>query len=324
MTVAKGPAQEIIVLPGNIQAWHDATIYARTNGYITRWYYDIGSYVKAGDLLAEIASPEVNSQLRQTQAQLKTAEVNYRLAKITAKRWVYLYKTHSVSKQEVDEKVSDEKAQAAIVASTRANRDRLLDLSSFEKVIAPFDGFVASRTTDVGRLINAGSGSPVPLFRIVQSDPLRLYVRVPQNEAAQIQPELVAKIQVSQHPGKWYLAKLLDTAKAIDLTTRTLLVQFMVSNPQHELLSGSYGETQLMLPSKKNSVVIPVNTIIFQSKGAQVAVLTNKSTIHLKKIMIGRDYGTHVEVVSGLTPGEKIILNPPDSLVEGEAVKLVL
>lgn len=320
---AAGPATEEIVLPGNVQAWHGTTIYARTNGYTVNWKVDIGSHVKAGELLAEIASPEVDAQLRQTEADLKTAEANYQLAKTTAARWKVLLKTNSVSKQENDEKVSNEKATAAIVVSTRANRDRLRELVSFERVVAPFEGIISSRTTDIGRLINAGSGGTLPLFRIVQVDPLYIYVRVPQAYSSSIQPNMTVDLYFAEHPGKTYPAKLLNTAQAIDYTTRTLLAQFTVNNPNYELLAGGYTEVHLKLPGNPKSVILPVNTLIFRAHNMQVATITKDNTALLKGITIGRDYGDTVEVVAGVSPGETIILNPPDAMITGQKVRVV-
>ncbi len=236
---AAGPTNQEIVLPGNVTAWHDATIFARVNGYVIKWMVDIGAHVKEGDLLALISAPEVDAQLRQTQADLITAEANYNLAHTTAVRWENLLKTDSVSKQETDEKVSAEQATAAIVASTQANLERLRDLVSFERVTAPFDGVIMSRTTDIGRLINAGSGT-VPLFRIVQANRLRVYISVPEYYSSSIVPNLTIQLYFTEHPGKSYTAKLLDTAKSIDVATRTLLTQFEVDNSNDELLAGSY------------------------------------------------------------------------------------
>lgn len=319
---AQGSLNEEIILPGNVQAWHETTIYARTNGYVIKWMVDIGAHVKEGDLLAEITAPEIDSQLRQTEADLKTAEANNALAQSTAARWIYLLKSDSVSKQETDEKISDAQAKAAIVASTRANRDRLRDLVSFQRVVAPFDGVIMSRTTDIGRLINAGSGT-VPLFRLTQSNRLRVYVRVPEYYSKRIAPDLIAQLYFTEHPGKVYPAKLLDTAKAIDHTTRTLLVQFEIDNPDYELLAGSYTQIHLTIPASKTSVTLPVNTLIFRSKGLQIATIDGDSKAALKPIIMGRDFGDYVEVVSGVTPGESVILNPPDSLVTGQQVRVV-
>jgi RND family efflux transporter MFP subunit len=317
-----GPLTQEIILPGNVLAWHEATIYARTNGYVAKWLVDIGSRVKTGDLLAQIASPEVDAQLRQTEAELKTAEANDKLAQSTAIRWKNLLKTESVSKQETDEKVSDAKAKAAIVASTRAARDRLRDLVSFERVTAPFDGVIMSRNTDIGRLINAGSGT-VPLFRLVQSNRLRLYVRVPEYFSPSIKKNTVAQMYFTEKPGKIFSAKLLDTADAIDVNTRTLLVQFEIDNPNNEIFPGSYTQVHLKLPVSHASLYLPANTLIFRSQGLQVATVDKGNKTMLKSVTAGRDFGNTIEIVAGLEPGETIIINPPDSLVSGEKVNVV-
>jgi len=313
---------EEIILPGNVLAWHETTLYARTNGYVVNWIVDIGAHVKEGDLLAEITAPEIDAQLRQTEADLKTAEANYALAESTASRWLHLLKTESVSKQETDEKVADAKAKTAIVVATRANRDRLRDLVNFQRIVAPFDGVIMSRTTDIGRLINAGSGT-VPLFRLVQATRLRVYIRVPEYYSRNIKPGLEAKLFFTEQPGKFYVAKLLDNAKAIDTTTRTLLVQFEIDNTDEELLSGSYTEVHLLLPVNNDAVNLPVNTLIFRANGLQVATFDKDNKALLKSIVIGRDFGDYVEVLSGVAPGEPIILNPSDSLASGQPIKVV-
>jgi RND family efflux transporter MFP subunit len=318
----QGPATETIVLPGNVRGWHEAIIYARTNGYIKRWLVDIGYYVKAGDLLAEIETPELDEQLRQAEASLLTAEANYQLARITAKRWRWLLKTDSVSKQETDEKISAEKATLTIVQATRANRDRLRKLVGFERVIAPFDGVITSRTIDIGSLINAGSGGYPALFRIAQADPLRIYVRVPQNYAARIQPNMTVTLHFSEHPGKQFPAKLFKTAEAIDLRTRTLLVQFTANNKNHELLPGGYTQVHFKLNIPPEIVRIPVNTLLFRKEGLQVATIDGDSKVVLKHITINRDLGNIVEVNTGIKAGEQIILNPPDSIFSGQKVRL--
>jgi RND family efflux transporter MFP subunit len=325
VAVIKAAAESVneeIVLPGNVTAWHDATIYARTNGYLIQWLVDIGAHVHTGDLLALIAAPEVDAQLRQTEADLVTAEANYYIAHTTADRWRNLLKTDSVSKQETEEKISSEKATAAIVNSTRANRDRLRDLVSYERVIAPFDGVIMSRNTDIGRLINAGSGT-VPLFRLVQSNRLRVYVQIPQYYSANIGPDFTAKLYFTEHPGQTYTAKLLDSAKAIDPNTRTLLSQFEIDNADYQLLAGGYTEAHLIIPVHKRAVRLPVNTLIFRSQGMQVATIDGDSKVLLKPITIGRDFGDSVEVVAGVRPGESIIVNPPDSIFAGEKVHIV-
>lgn len=310
---------EEIILPANIQAWHQTTIYARTNGYVKQWYTDIGAQVKKNDLLAEIYAPEVDAQLRETQAQLKMAQANYALAKISADRWRNLLKTASVSQQETDERVQNEKSQAAIVASTRAERDRLQELVGFQKVVAPFDGVIMARYTDIGRLINAGSGT-VPLFRIVQSDKLRAYVQVPQNYSSRMDANLHAEFYFPQYPKKFYPARLVSTAKALDPITKTLQVEFVIDNQPYELTAGSYAEAHFFFREASDSVRIPVNSLIFQAQGLQVASISKENTIYLKYISIGRDFGTEVEVVSGLKAGETIVLNPPDLLQAGERI----
>jgi RND family efflux transporter MFP subunit len=324
MQAQPGPGTEEIVLPANVQAWHETTIYARVNGYVVNWLVDIGAHVKQNDLLATISAPEVDAQLRQTEADLKTAEANYQLALVTAKRWKELVKTESVSKQETDEKVSDEAAKAAIVAATRANRDRLKDLVEFEKILAPFDGIIASRNTDIGNLINAGSSiTSVPLFRIVQSDRLRVYINIPQYYSGNIIRGLTTRLYFIEYPRKVFLAKLLDNANAINVNTRTLLVQFVIDNSDYQLKPGSYTEVHLQFSVNKNNVRLPVSTLIFRAQGAQIATIDNQSRVILKPITVGRNFGDYIEILSGVNPGDKVIINPPDSVFGGEKVKVV-
>ena len=318
----QGPRQVEIVLPGDVWGWHETTIYARTNGYVVRWLVDFGSHVKQGDLLAEITTPEVDAQLRQAEAEVKTAEANHNIAVISANRWRNLWKTDSVSKQETDEKVINEQATAAKLLAAKGYRDHLLELVSFEKVVAPFDGVIMSRTTDIGRLINAGSSGPVPLFRIVQTDPLRVYVRVPEYFANNVVPGITAELTFPQYAGKTFPATLLDTAEAIDAPSRTILVQLKAANPHNELLAGSYSEVHLKLPAI-NSVILPVNALIFRSKGMQVATIDGDHKVNIKSITIGNDFGDTVEVVSGVKANETIILNPPDSLMNHQVVRIV-
>jgi len=323
LIVQPGNTADELVLPGNVQAWHEATIYARTSGYIKKWYVDIGSHVKKGDLLAEIDSPEVDAQLRQADADLNTALANEALAKSTAARWKQLVKSDFVSKQEADEKTSAAKAMTAIVHSARANQERLLKLVSFTRVLAPFDGIITSRTTDTGALINAGSGTTqVPLFHIVQSNPLRVYVQIPQLYASDLQDNMTVTLSFPERPGKLYRAKLIKTAAAIDPKTRTLLAQFSTDNAKGELLPGSYTEVHIKLPVSRTLLRIPVNTLLFRSDGLQVAAIDKNNRVQLKSITVGRDFGSEVEVSSGLTAGERIILNPADSIFNGEEVKI--
>jgi RND family efflux transporter MFP subunit len=320
---AATPSIEEIILPGNVQAWHEATIFARTNGYIKEWKTDIGAHVKAGDLLAEIETPELNAQLQQAEADLKTAEANNELAQSTAKRWLILLKTDSVSKQEADERVSDALAKAALVNAARANRDRLQELVGFERVVAPFDGIITSRTTDIGSLISEGSTTQRPLFHIVQADPLRIYVRVPQNYSARVSPDMTVELEFAEHPGKTFPATLIETAKAIDPISRTLLAEFKVDNKNDELLPGGYTQVHLKFPAMSHSVLLPVNVLLFRAQGLQVALLDKDNKVVLKAIKISRDFGNQVEIDSGITPGEVVIVNPSDSLATGQLVQVV-
>jgi len=323
ISAKSGPTTQEIVLPGNIEAWHEATIYARTNGYVKRWLVDIGDRVKKGDLLAEIETPELDAQLRQAQADVETAEVDYEIALITAKRWQELLPLDAVSKQDTDQKISDAMAAETQVIAAIANRDRLQQLVDFEKVIAPFDGIISNRTTDIGDLIDAGSDTKVSLFEMVQADKLRIYVRVPQNYAALITPDLNAQLQVAQYPNKKFPAKLLKNASAINGDSRTLLLEFVADNPSNELFAGSYAKVSFSLPVPSNVVRVPINTLLFRAEGLQVGTIDGNNRVILKHVTIGRDFGDYVEIVSGISVGEQIIINPPDSLVSDQKVEIV-
>ncbi|USQ14071.1 efflux RND transporter periplasmic adaptor subunit [Legionella lytica] len=320
-TTAKGTDK--IILPGNVWAWHEAPIFARTNGYVRTWYVDIGSHVKAGDLLAEIETPELDAQQRQAVADLNTAIANSTLAQSTAKRWVNLLKTDSVSKQETDEKVSSAKALQAAMVSAKENLVRLNKLVGFQRVIAPFDGVITARATDIGALINEGSSTTAkPLFRIAQTNPLRIYVKVPQNLSTRLTDDMQVSLHFSEHPNKVFMAKLFETARAIDPNTRTLLAQFTAENKEELMLSGSYTEVWFTFPLPPNTVRLPVNTLIFQAAGLQVAVVDKNNKIQLKSVTIRRDFGAEVEIATGVTPGERIVLNPPDSISNDEVVRV--
>jgi RND family efflux transporter MFP subunit len=323
MQVAKGPVDEDLVLPGNVQAWHEAPIYARTNGYIKDWKTDIGAHVKEGDLLAEIETPEIDAQTHQAEADLGTAEANNQLAQTTAKRWLDLLKTNSVSKQETDEKLGAAAAGEALVASAKANLDRLRQTEDFKRVVAPFDGVISARNIDTGSLINAGSSGAGPeLFHIVETDKLRVYVQVPEYDAAYIKPDLNAEAHFAEYPQKTFSASLEHTADAIDPASRTLLIQLVIDNSTGELMPGSYAEVHIKLPQSGDAVHLPVNTLLFRGEGMQAAVVDSDGKAQLKKLTIGRDYGKEVEVTSGVAPGDTVILNPPDSLESGQPVKV--
>lgn len=314
-----------IVLPANVQAYIDSPIYARTNGYLKTWYVDIGAHVKQGQLLAEIETPEVDQQLRQARSDLQTAEANLNLAKITADRYSGLLKTDSVSKQDADNAEGNYAAQVATVHAAQANVKRLEDLQSFEKIYAPFDGVITYRNTDIGHLIDSGSsgGTRTELFHIAQPDKLRVYVNVPEVYAPAAKPGLEADLMLSEFPGRRFPGTLVRTADAIDQTTRTLLVEIRVNNPTGTLYSGAYAEVHLKIPNQIASFIIPVNTLIFRSQGLQIADVADGQQVELKPITIGHDYGTQVEAIAGLTGNESIVVNPPDSIVAGQQVRVV-
>ena len=316
------PGQEV-VLPANVQAFRDAPIYARTNGYLKRWYVDIGGRVKDGQLLAEIDSPEVDQQLHQARADLNTAEANMKLSEITATRYQGLLKTDSVSQQDVDNAAGDYAAKKAIVQSAQANLRRLEQLVSFEKIYAPFDGVIIARNTDIGQLIDLGSsgGPRSELFHIAQAGKLRVYVNVPEIYSRLTRPGLKADLTLAEFPGRRFEGTLVRTADAIDQATRTLLVEIEVNNPTGELFSGAYAEVHLKLPGNIATFTIPVNTLLFRSEGLRVAVMKDGKA-DLVPVTLGRDYGSEVEVVTGLKGDEDLIVNPPDSIVSGQQVRL--
>jgi RND family efflux transporter MFP subunit len=318
-----GAPQAEIVLPGNIQAFNDSPIYARTDGYLKKWYVDIGAHVKAGQLLAEIETPEVDQQLDQARADLNTAQANLQLSKITAERYQGLAQSDSVSKQDVDNATSDFAAKKAMVASAQSNVGRLEQLQSFEKIYAPFDGVITARNTDVGHLINSGAGSPATeLFHIAAVQELRVYVNVPQQYSASAKPGLKADLTLQEFPGKRFPGTLVRTADAIDPASRTLLVEVDVNNRTGELLPGAYAEVHLQVPSGAPTYILPVSALIFRSAGLQVGTVQNGDKAALVDITLGRDMGNEVEVVSGLNAGDAVIVNPPDSLISGETVRV--
>jgi RND family efflux transporter MFP subunit len=315
------PLQEI-VLPGSTQAFTDSPIYARTSGYLTHWYFDIGARVKKGDLLAEIETPEVDQQLQQAQAQLETAEANYDLAKTTAVRWQYLLKTNSVSKQETDQAVANQAAQKAVVDSNSANVRRLVQLQSFEKVYAPFDGVVTARNTDIGALIDAGSaGVSRELFHMAAISTLRVFVPVPEVYSNAAQQGAAATLTLDEYPGRLFHGRLVRNSSAIDPASRTLLVEVDVANPDSLLLPGAYVQVHLKLPSTIRSVTIPANTLLFRREGLRVGVVRDGHA-ELVPVTIGRDYGATVEIVSGLRASDSIVVDPSDSLESGQQVRL--
>ena len=318
---AGAPLQELI-LPGNTQAFSDTPIYARTNGYLTRWYFDIGAHVKRGDLLAEIETPEIDKQLQQARADLETAQANYQLAETTAARWQALQKSDAVSKQETDEKVADLSAKKAIVDSNSSNVKRLEDLQSFQKVYAPFDGVVTVRNTDVGALINAGANATgKELFHLAAIDTLRVFVAIPEVYSRVAAPGATAILTADEFPNRQFQGTLVRTSSSIDPASHTLLTEVDVQNSRGELLPGAYVSVHLKLRQTVRSVTIPSNALLFRAEGLRVALVRGERA-ELEPVKIGRDYGSMVEVVSGLQPGDAVILDPADSLLDGAPVRV--
>jgi len=315
------PTQEI-VLPGNTQAFSDSPIYARTSGYLKRWYFDIGAHVQKGQLLAEIETPEVDQQLLQARADLDTAQANLNIAKITASRWQDLVSTGSVSQQETDQAVNNLSAVKAAAESSAANVRRLEQLQSFEKIYAPFDGIITARNTDIGALIDAGANTqPKELFHMAAIRKLRLYVSVPEVYSRASRSGAPATLTLDEFPGQIFHGILVRNANSIDVASRTLLVEVDVDNPTGQLLPGAYVFVHLKLPDETRSVTIPSNTLIFRKEGLQVGLVRNEKA-ELVPVKIGRDYGNSVEIVSGLQPTDAVIVNPSDSLVAGARVHL--
>jgi RND family efflux transporter MFP subunit len=314
---------EEILLPGNIQAFTDTPIYARTNGYLKSWKVDIGAHVQSGQLLAEIETPEVDQQLSQAQADLATAEANLALSQTTAARYEALLKSDSVAKQDVDEKIGDLNAKKAIVDSAKYNVKRLQQLQGFEKVYAPFDGVITARSTDIGALINAGSSTTTAngkeLFHESATGTLRVYVNVPQMYARAARVGSTADLTFNEIPGRRFRGTLVRTADSIDTASRTLLTEVDVDNTNGELLTGAYVSVHIKLPSKAQTVTIPVNTLIFRSEGLRVA-LVRDGKAQLTPFIMGRDFGSQVEVLGGLSAGDSVIVNPSDSLTSGTPV----
>jgi RND family efflux transporter MFP subunit len=320
----RGAPQQEIILPGDMQPFTDAPIYARTTGYLKSWHVDIGAHIKSGQLLAEIDTPEVDQQLQQARADLDTAEANLHLAEITATRYKDLMKTDSVAQQDVDNASGNLDARRTAVESARSNVKRLGELQSFKKIYAPFDGVITARNTDIGALIDSGSGGGPTreLFHIAAVNRLRVYVNVPQVYSPHIKPGLKAQLTLAEFPGRHFQGLIVRDSGAIDNATRTLLTEIDVNNPSGELKPGGYVEVHLNLPSAVTTLTLPVNTIIFKSAGMQVATVKAGRTIDLVSITPGRDFGTEIEILAGLNGDESVVINPPDSLTQGEPVKV--
>ncbi len=316
-----GKATENIVLPAEVKPYLEAPIYARTSGYLKRFLVDIGAQVKEGDLLAEIDTPELNQELAQAQAQLSQAEAALALAKTTAARWAQLLKMKSVSEQETAEKEADEKLKAATVEAAHANVARLEDLQAFERVTAPFSGTITARDIDVGQLIAAGSSKE--LYRLAQTGTLRVYVRVPEYAVRGITPGQKAELTVPEIPGRVFPAKVVRNSGAISTDSRTLLAELEVDNSKGEILSGTYAQVRFPDEKVEASLTLPANTLLFRSEGSQVGVVGADGVVHLRDVILGRDFGPTVEIIKGIEPKERVILNPADSLVTGTKVRIL-
>lgn len=313
------PGQEDLVLPGTLQAYVESPIYARTNGYLKSWYHDIGSRIAKGDLLADIDTPEVDQQLYQARADLNTSQANANLSKITATRFQDLIKTDGVSKQEVDNAVGDLEAKTATVKSSEANVRRLEELESFKHVYAPFSGVITRRNIDIGTLINAGNGgAQQQLFTLAQTDPMRVYLNVPETYAPSVRAGLGAFLECTQYPGQTFQGKVVRTAEAIDLNSRTLLTEVDVPNRDGRLFPGGYSQVHLEVKVPVSRVQVPVNALLFRAEGLRAVVVDANHRIHLHPLVIGRDFGTSLEVLQGLQATDWIVLNPPDSIDEGQ------
>jgi RND family efflux transporter MFP subunit len=316
-----GQASDEVVLPGNIEAYTDSGIYARTDGYLKKWYFDIGARVKRGQLLAVIESPEVDQQLAQAKADLATAEANAGNAKIQAARYQDLLKNNAVSKQDTDNFTTQAASTNTQVKSAIANVQRLEQMVDFENVYAPFDGTITARNVDIGTLINSGTG--LQLFHLSQENVLRVYVNVPQIYSPACVPGVAATLTLAEFPGRTFTGKIVRTAKAIDPASRTLLVEVDVKNPTGELYPGAYAQVHFKLDNTRPSLILPVATLMFRSEGLRVGIVVNKNKAKLIPITIGRDDGNTVEVVEGLQPDDEVIQSPPDSLIDDETVQVV-
>jgi multidrug efflux system membrane fusion protein len=320
--IAEKPDEEL-VLPATLQAYEESPIYARTNGYLLRWYKDIGSRVRQGELLADIDTPEVDQELLQARATRQQVSAQLDLAKINADRYVNLRKTDSVSQEEADQQTSGFQQAQANLAAADANVKRLQELESFKHVYSPFTGVLTKRTVDPGALINAGAGAAGrELFDIARVDPLRVYVSVPQNYSPAIKTGASAAVTLPEYPGQKFVGTVVRTSQAIDPTTRTLLTEVDVPNKQGQLLPGSYGEVHFQVGMGARKVTLPVNTMLFRAAGAQVAVVGSDGKVELRPIAIGRDYGTTLEILGGVDLGDRVVVNPADSLEQGQKVNV--
>ncbi len=317
-----GTKSGALILPGDVQSWTNAQIYARVSGYMKRWYVDIGTPVKAGQLLAELETPDLDGQVAQGKADLNTAIANQKLSAVTAKRWDALLAQGAVARQDADAKDSDLAAKTAIVASARANVARLEAMESFKRLVAPVDGIVTTRAVDVGSLVLVGTPGATPLFTVSDQKKLRIYVRLPQTDASAVQPGMTATFTVPELPGREFSATLAANANAVASTSGTQLLQFQADNAQGLIRPGSYAEVHFTLPPGKGAVHVPATALMFRDQGPVVATVDAGNRVRIKVISIRRDLGTAVEVGSGLSLTYRVIDNPPDSIRDGDPVRI--
>jgi RND family efflux transporter MFP subunit len=320
--LAHGDAEQSLILPGNIQPYYKAAIYARVNGYLKSWNKDIGAQVKAGEVLASIEAPELDQQLSQAKATLASAKANYDIAVVTSNRYGILVKKQAIAQQMADQAAADAAAKKAVMDANEANVDQLEAMQSFKQIVAPFDGVVTLRNTDVGALINAGSAAGQELFEVSDLHRVRIYVQVPQAFTADLRPGLKATFQMPQYPGQKFDATLITTSNAMAATSRSMLVELQTDNPDGKLVGGTYARVDFQLPSDPNLVRIPATALMPVNRGVQVAVLGDDNKVVLKSVQLGRDFGDSVEVTAGLAPQDRVIDSPAETLQNGDVVQL--
>ena len=322
--LARGDAHESLILPGNIQPYYKAAIYARVSGYLKSWQQDIGAHVTAGQVLASIEAPDLDQQLAQARATLASAKANYDIAAITANRYEILAKKQSVAQQTADQSVADAAAKKAVMDANAANVRQLEAMQSFKQIVAPFDGVVTLRNTDIGALINAGSSTGQELFEVSDLHRVRIYVQVPQAFSANLHAGLKASFEMPQYPGQKFDATLITTSNAMNATSRSMLVELQADNSDGKFLGGTYTRVEFQIPSDPNMVRLPATALMPVNNGAQVAVLGDGNKAVLKSIQLGRDFGDSVEVTAGLAPQDQVIDSPPETLRSGDAVQVAV
>lgn len=312
----------VLELPGRLEAYARAPIYARVSGYLKNWHVDIGSQVNAGQLLAEIETPDLDQQLLQARADVASARANVELAGITAKRWQSMLETNAVSRQEVDDRVGDHAIKQALLQAAQANLDRIQATKEFTRITAPFAGVVTARTTDIGALIDAGNTNGAPLFVVADASRIRLYVNVPQNYVAAIGPQLQASVTIPERPGQTYTARLVSSSRSVDVASGATLFQFVLDNPKGELMPGAFARATLELPATAAGLSIPASALIIGQSGLQVATVDDDNRVRLKSVTIARDMGKLIELASGIEQSDRVIDNPPEDILEGQVVRL--